>query len=134
MKLRLIPAGEFQMGSPEDEKTRLSSEGLVHRVRITQPFYLGVYEVTQAEYEQIMGKNRSHFKGATRPVEVSWYDAVEFCRKLSAKEGQEYRLPTEAEWEFSYQIPQKPPKNQGKPAFPRGYVNSPTVAIGLTKT
>ena len=102
MKLRLIPAGEFMMGSPADEAEREDWEGPVHRVRITKPFYLGVYEVTQGEYEQLTGKNPSKFKGATRPVEmVSWEDAVEFCRKLSAKEGQKYRLPTEAEWEYA---------------------------------
>ena len=116
MKLVLIPPGEFMMGSPKelieeqqkvhaDDKWYLSfirAEEPQHRVRITKPFYLGVYEVTQGEYEQLMGKNPSKFQDATRPVErVSWEDAVAFCRKLSAKEGQEYRLPTEAEWEYA---------------------------------
>ncbi|MBC8426491.1 SUMF1/EgtB/PvdO family nonheme iron enzyme [bacterium] len=102
MKLKLIPAGEFQMGSPESEENRWSDEGPQHRVRITRPFYLGVYEVTQSEYEAVMGSNPSKFKGARLPVEtVSWEEAMDFCRKLSATEGVEYRLPTEAEWEYA---------------------------------
>lgn len=60
------------------------------------------YDVTQAQYQAIMGTNPSNFKGDDLPVEqVSWNDAVEFCRKLSAKTGREYRLPTEAEWEYA---------------------------------
>jgi len=102
MKLKLIPAGEFMMGSPEGEEERDDDEGPQHKVRITRPFYLGVYEVTQEQYEKIMGENPSSFKGASRPVEnVSWDNAVEFCRRLSRKEGREYRLPTEAEWEYA---------------------------------
>ena len=114
MKLKLIPAGSFQMGSPESEENRDGDEEQ-HQVRLSQPFYLGVYEVTQAEYEQFMGKNLSYFSSNGRgndqvqgkktrrfPVEqVSWNDAVEFCKKLSAKEGRTYRLPTEAEWEYA---------------------------------
>ena len=102
MKFKLIPAGEFMMGSPEDEEDRLDYEGPVHRVRITKPYYLGTYEVTQAEYERIMDENPSRFKGSKRPVErVSWNDAVVFCKRLSEKEGRAYRLPTEAEWEYA---------------------------------
>jgi formylglycine-generating enzyme required for sulfatase activity len=115
MKLVLIPAGEFQMGSPESEQGRDDDEGPVHRVRITKPFYLGQYEVTQAEYERVMGSNPSHFsvsglgtdtvsgQDTSRfPVEsVSWENAMEFCRKLSQQEGEQYRLPTEAEWEYA---------------------------------
>jgi formylglycine-generating enzyme required for sulfatase activity len=103
MKLTLIPAGEFMMGSPDSDKDAYPDEKPQHRVRITRPFYLGVYPVTQAEYERVMGGNPSYFTGdANRPVEqVSWDDAVEFCRKLSEKEGRTYRLPTEAEWEYA---------------------------------
>jgi formylglycine-generating enzyme required for sulfatase activity len=101
MKLELIPPGEFLMGSPEGEKHRDSDEGPQHQVRITKPFYLGMYEVTQEQYERVMGSNPSVFKGSTRPVEhVSWEDAVKFCEKLSQQEGNRYRLPTEAEWEY----------------------------------
>jgi formylglycine-generating enzyme required for sulfatase activity len=107
MKFALIPAGEFQMGSPDSDSTAASDEKPQHTVRITQPFYLGVTEVTQGQYERVMGTNPSNFKGAQLPVEqVSWGDAVEFCRKLSAlpaepSAGRVYRLPTEAEWEYS---------------------------------
>jgi len=96
MKLKLIPPGEFLMGSPKSEKGRYGNEDR-HRVRITKPFYLGVYEATQAEYEKVMGENPSYFRGASNPVEqVSWVEAMEFCKRLSAKEGKTYRLPTEA--------------------------------------
>ncbi len=102
MKLVLIPAGQFQMGSPESDLEAYDYEKPQHTVRITKPFYLGVTEVTQAQYERVMETNPSTFKGADLPVEtVSWEDAVEFCRKLSAKEGRTYRLPTEAEWEYA---------------------------------
>ncbi len=120
MKLVLIPPGEFMMGSPESEKRHLSHEGPQHRVRITRPFYLGVYEVTQEAYERVMGTNPSDFSRDGRdgnwvsgqdtsrfPVEsVTWNDAVEFCRRLSVlpaerSAGREYRLPTEAQWEYA---------------------------------
>ena len=115
MKLTLIPAGTFQMGSPDTEVERESREGPQHMVRISQPFYMGMYEVTQGEYEQVMGTNPSALsKSGSRssaasgqntsrfPVEqVSWNDAVKFCEQLSAKDGVTYRLPTEAEWEYA---------------------------------
>ncbi len=106
MKLRLIPAGEFMMGSPGTESGRSDNE-IQHRVSITTPFYLGVTEVTQEQYQKVMGSNPSKFKGPQNPVEqVNWSDAVEFCRKLSAMPaektaGHVYRLPTEAEWEYA---------------------------------
>jgi len=102
MKLKLIPAGEFLMGSPESDDMAQDRDKPQHKVRITQAFYLGVHEVTQQQYETVMGTNPSKFKDAANPVErVSWCDAVEFCKKLSAKEGKTYRLPTEAEWEYA---------------------------------
>jgi formylglycine-generating enzyme required for sulfatase activity len=72
-------------------------------VTISQPFYLGKYEVTQAQWQAVMGKNPSHYKDSDRPVEtVSWEEAQEFIRKLNArKEEGMYRLPTEAEWEYA---------------------------------
>lgn len=112
MKLILIPPGEFMMGSPVSEANR-SSDETPHRVRINKPYYLGVWEVTHGEYERVMGTKPSRFKTVSRqdtnrfPVEqVSWEDAVEFCRKLSAllpeqSSGRVYRLPTEAEWEYA---------------------------------
>ncbi len=103
MKLVKIPAGEFRMGSPDSDREAAPSEKPRHRVRITRPFALGMHEVTQEQYERVMGKNPGHFKGyPQRPVDsVPWADAVEFCRRLSEKEGARYRLPTEAEWEYA---------------------------------
>jgi len=113
MKLVLIPKGTFMMGSPESEEGRKENE-TQHEVTISEDYYLGVYEVTQAQYEKVMGKNPSYFQGAKvgnenadLPVEsVSWDDTVEFCKKLSdlpeeKKAGRLYRLPTEAEWEYA---------------------------------
>ena len=92
MKLVLIRPGKFMMGDGKDH----------HEVTISKPFYMGVTEVTQAQYEAVMGTNPSHFKGATNPVEmVFWNDAAEFCKKLSQKTRQTCRLPTEAEWEYA---------------------------------
>jgi len=97
-----IPAGEFQMGSPDSDGVSYDDEKPLHHVQITKPFYLSVFEVTQEQYEKVMGENPSISKGKNKPVtSVSWNDAVEFCRKLSKKEGEKYRLPTEAEWEYA---------------------------------
>lgn len=99
MEFVLIPAGEFRMGSENGRE----NEKPVHLVRITTPFYLGKYQVTQGQWEAVMGNNPSRFQGdLNRPVEqVSWEDAQEFLRRLGAKEGKAYRLPTEAEWEYA---------------------------------
>jgi formylglycine-generating enzyme required for sulfatase activity len=98
MKLKMIEAGEFMMGSESGKPY----EKPIHNVRITKSFHIGMYEVTQAQYEKIMQKNPSKFRGRSKPVEcVSWDDAVLFCKRLSEKEGVEYRLPTEAEWEYA---------------------------------
>jgi formylglycine-generating enzyme len=101
MKMAFIPAGEFIMGSPADEKGREDDERQ-HTVKITKAFRIGVTEVTQAQWTKVMGQRKGKFAGDDRPVEeVSWKDAVAFCRKLSQLEGQTYRLPTEAEWEYA---------------------------------
>lgn len=105
MEFASIPAGKFLMGSPATEKERYPDE-TQHEVTLTQGFRMGVHEVTQAQYEQVMGKNPSFSKGATLPVEqVSYDDALAFCKKLSdlpaeKAAGRKYRLPTEAEWEY----------------------------------
>ena len=102
MKLVLIPAGKFIMGSPEGGKDKEPNEWPQHEVTISKPFYMGVYEVTQEQYEAVVGKNPSQFKGAQNPVEmVSWDEAVAFCKKLSETSGKKVRLPTEAEWEYA---------------------------------
>ena len=102
MKLVYIPAGEFMMGSPSSESQRENNEGPQHSVRISRGFYMGIYEVTQAQYKAVMSNNPSNFKGNNLPVEqVSWNDVTEFCRKLSQKENKTYRLPTEAQWEYA---------------------------------
>jgi uncharacterized protein (TIGR02996 family) len=111
MEFVRIPAGTFLMGSPTAEIGRYEDEGPRHEVTLTQPFYLGVYPVTQAQYA-VAGANPSHFDrrnrgGPHHPVEtVSWFDAAAFCRLLGElpgelKRGNTYRLPTEAEWEHA---------------------------------
>jgi len=106
MLLVPIPAGEFQMGSPEGEENRDDDE-TQHKVTISKAFYIQTTEVTQGQWKAVMGskpwKGESHVKdGSNYPaVYVSWDDAVEFCKKLSEKEGKTYRLPTEAEWEHA---------------------------------
>jgi formylglycine-generating enzyme required for sulfatase activity len=103
MKFVLIPPGRFRMGSPEGEEGH-SKEEQLHTVRLTKPFYLGKYPVTQAQYKALTGENPSHFKGEDLPVEeVTWIDCDGFGKKMTErrKDGSLYRLPTEAEWEYS---------------------------------
>jgi formylglycine-generating enzyme required for sulfatase activity len=119
MKLVVVPAGKFTMGSPKSEPGRSDDEA-EHAVEITRPFYMGAYPVTQAEYEKVMGKNPSWFspRGASRhklkeqatgsfPADnASWNDAQRFCDKLTELDRRagrpgRYRLPTEAEWEYA---------------------------------
>jgi formylglycine-generating enzyme required for sulfatase activity len=99
VELVWIPAGEFVMGSND-----YGNERPVRTVRLSRPFYLGKYAVTQGQWEAVMGNNPSHFTGdPSRPVErVSWEDVQKFIGALNAKEGgTTYRLPTEAEWEYA---------------------------------
>ncbi|KPK57401.1 MAG: hypothetical protein AMK73_10230 [Planctomycetes bacterium SM23_32] len=102
MDLVAVPPGEFIMGSSPRERGHSRYQGPQHRVRITGGFYMGAHEVTQGQYEEVMGTDPSAFRGPRRPVEmVTWNDAREFCRRLSQGEGLTYRLPTEAEWEYA---------------------------------
>ena len=109
LAVRWIPSGRFTMGSPSSEPDRGSDE-VQHEVVLTRGFFLAETECTQGQWEMVMGRYPSSFKGTERPVEqVSWEEAVEYCRKLTAKqraegilpEGWEWRLPTEAEWEYA---------------------------------
>lgn len=91
MRLKHIDAGRFTILPGYDQG---------HPVLISRPFYIGTTEVTQRQFQAVTGRNPSVFAGEEMPVDsVSWYEAMEFCRLLSEKEGQVYRLPTEAEWE-----------------------------------
>jgi len=107
MVLVPIPAGEFLMGSPGTELGRRRDE-VQHQTTLTKSFLLGVHEVTQEQWQAVMGT--TPWKGLEYGVKegddypaiyVDWQDAVEFCRQLSEKEGLEYRLPTESEWEYA---------------------------------
>jgi formylglycine-generating enzyme required for sulfatase activity len=104
MTFVLIPAGTFMMGSPEDEPGRYDDE-VLHEVTLTQPYYMQTTQVTQGQWESVMGNNPSHFKdgGPNCPVEmVSWEDTQAFISKLNQQEGTDkYCLPTEAEWEYA---------------------------------
>jgi TPR repeat protein/formylglycine-generating enzyme required for sulfatase activity len=110
LEMAYIRPGTFTMGSPASETERSSDEGPQTQVTLTKGYWLGKTDVTQAQWEALMGSNPSHFKGADRPVEqVSWDDAMQFCRKLTEREraagrlpeGFEYTLPTEAQWEYA---------------------------------
>jgi uncharacterized protein (TIGR02996 family) len=99
--LAWIPPGTFLMGSPPDEAGRQGDEDL-HRVTLSQGFWLGGYPVTQAQWAAVVGGNPSRVKGEDRPVErVSWEDCQQFCQELSAREGRRCGLPTEAQWEYA---------------------------------
>ena len=106
MKLVLIPAGKFLMGSPEREDDRLADE-TQHEVTITQPFYMGVNLVTQEQWKAVMGTEPWAGKSFGREGKdlaasyISGHDAIAFCEKLSAKTGRSARLPTEAQWEYA---------------------------------
>ncbi len=102
MEMVLVPAGTFMMGSPEDEIGHEPGETL-HEVGLSRPFYLGKYEVTQAQWLQVMGENPSHFQDCDDcPAEqMSWWQAESFVRRLSELSGESFRLPTEAEWEYA---------------------------------
>ena len=130
LEMVLVPAGKFKMGFTKKEledfrvaiqegikkitKKKLgkedldlvdlimSKQGKQHEVTLTKPFYMGKYEVTQEQWEEVMGNNPSYTKGAKLPVtKVSWNDCQEFIKKLNAKTSGGFRLPTEAEWEYA---------------------------------
>jgi formylglycine-generating enzyme required for sulfatase activity len=113
-----IPGGRFLMGSPETEAKRDDDEGPQHYVNVPE-FFMGKYPVTQAQWQAVMGNNPSYFKGKNRPVEkVSWNEATKFCQKLSKKTGRDYRLPSEAEWEYACRAGTKTPFYFGETITP----------------
>jgi len=112
LEMAWIAPGAFTMGSPASERGRTEDEGPQTQVTLTKGFWLGKYDVTQGQYEALMGTNPSYFKAAGKdaPVEqVSWYDAMAFCQKLTEREraagrlpdGYTFTLPTEAQWEYA---------------------------------
>jgi formylglycine-generating enzyme required for sulfatase activity len=99
MEMHAIPGGEFLMGAPE--KRGYADESPQHRVTLS-PFFIGKYPITQAQWRAVMRTNPSHFNGNNHPVDsITWDEAIEFCRRLSYATSRNYRLPTEAEWEFA---------------------------------
>ncbi len=118
--MKKIPAGTFVMGSPVHELGRREAE-FQHQVTLTNDFWLGQYEVTQAQYEGVMGQNPSTFQGDNLPVEcVSWKDAVAYCKKLNEMfadrlpRGYAFALPTEAQWEYACRAGTTTALNSGK--------------------
>jgi formylglycine-generating enzyme len=107
ISFRLVPAGSFVMGSPSFEPGRDNDEGPIHQVKITQPLYFGVFEITQSQWLMVMKNNPSYFRDSSprAPVEsITWEDAREFCLLLDMFEGAPigtFGLPSEAEWEYA---------------------------------
>ena len=134
-----INGGTFIMGSPENEWGRSNNEGPQRQVTVSS-FYIGRFPVTQAEFQEIMGRNPSTFRGPNLPVEqVSWFDAIEFSNRRSIRAGltpvytingnnvtwnreaNGYRLPTEAEWEFACRAGTQTPFNTGSSSIDAGW-------------
>ena len=97
-----VEAGTFMMGATSEMENPTDNEKPVHQVTLTNDYYMGKYEVTQALWQTVMGSNPSEFNGGTLPVEtVNWNDCQEFISKLNSMTGRKFRLPTEAEWEYA---------------------------------
>ena len=127
LDLVCIPGGSFTMGSPDNEESRDSDESPQHRVTV-QPCLIGKYPITQAQWKAVaalpkverdLKPDPAYFKGDNRPVEqVSWDDAMEFCQRLSKRTGREYRLPSEAEWEYACRVGTTTPFHFGATIMP----------------
>ena len=146
LEMVAIPGGTFLMGSPENEVERFSDESPQHEVTVPG-FFIGKYQLTQLQYQTIMGTNPSYFKGDNRPVEgVCWEDAVKFCQKLNHRTLGNYRLPSEAEWEYACRAGTKTPFHFGDnvttdlvnyngnypyPSAPKGKYREQTTDVGI---
>jgi formylglycine-generating enzyme required for sulfatase activity len=145
LEMVAIPEGRFVMGSFKNEPERRSSEGPPHIVTLS-PFFMGKFPITQAQWKAVslmpqinqkLAPNPSHFKGANRPVEnVSWWEAVEFCDRLSRHTGCTYRLPSEAEWEYACRAGTTTPFHFGETITPdlANYNGKYTYSVGLKGT
>jgi formylglycine-generating enzyme required for sulfatase activity len=152
----LIPAGNFLMGSPESEKFRFGEEGPQRNVGISS-FYMGRFEITQAQWQAVatlpkikldLNPSPSNFEGVDRPIQnVSWFEAQEFCARLSKKTGRKWRLPSEAEWEYACRAGTTTPFYYGENITsdlanydgqqpygggPRGLIRKQTTVVGKT--
>ncbi|MDR2612268.1 MAG: formylglycine-generating enzyme family protein [Deltaproteobacteria bacterium] len=144
MEFLLIPAGSYVMGATFQRRERpMPGERVRHLVRITRPFFLGRYEVTQAQWERVTGSNPSLSRGPDLPVEnVTWHGVQAFLARLNAWEGTaRYRLPTEAEWEMAARAGGRPriyffgddPEPLGEYAWYEGNAGDRTHPVGLKK-
>jgi formylglycine-generating enzyme required for sulfatase activity len=144
LRMMQIPAGEFLMGSPDNELERDERESPHHRVSVPS-FFMAKYPVTQAQWRIVatmphqvqreLNPDPSRFKGDSRPVEqVSWEDAIEFCARLSKHTKRQYRLPTEAEWEYACRAGTTTPFHFGATISPElaNYSSSTAYADGPT--
>lgn len=116
MKFVWIPPGNFMMGSPKEEKDRKANEAQ-HKVTLTKGYYMGVHFVTQEQWEELMGNNPSGFRRGEKnlPIDtVSWEDCQGFIKKLRERDKKLYRLPSEAEWEYSCRAGTKTPFHFGE--------------------
>ncbi|NEP14966.1 MAG: formylglycine-generating enzyme family protein [Symploca sp. SIO2C1] len=142
LEMVAIPGGTFMMGSPDTEEGHRGSESPQHQVTV-KFFFMGKYPVTQAQWQAVaalpqvnseLNSEPSYFKGADRPVErVSWYDAVEFCSRLAQKTGRNYRLPSEAQWEYACRAGTTTPFHFGETITPElaNYNSNSTYGNGV---
>jgi formylglycine-generating enzyme required for sulfatase activity len=131
LEMVAISGGTFLMGSPETEEGHRDNESPQHRVTV-QPFFMGKYPVTQAQWQAVanlpqlnqkLDPDPSRFKGVKRPIEqVSWFDCVEYVERLSQYTGRDYRLPSEAEWEYACRAGTTTPFHFGE-TITTGYAN-----------